>query len=172
MSEKVLFYVFGAIAVSSSILAISRRQPIFGVLYLFITGLTISLLFAIKNAFFLALIQMIVYVGAVLVLFVFVIAMINLRPHELIFGVLGRWRYVVFPIAIALAAIIGSTLFSETSLREQRFMYFTAKEVGGSLYKSLVFQFEYLSIILIVAIVVTIFVGSRFERKTKEESKR
>lgn len=163
MSEKILFYLAGALAVVFSILSISRKQPIFGVLYLFATGITVSLLFAIKNSFFLALIQLIVYVGAVLVLFVFVIAMMNLKVSDLIFGSVKRWRYVILFISIPILLILGSAAFSEISLRAQNFFHFTAKDVGVALYKDLFFQFEYLSVLLIIAIVVTIFVGSRFE---------
>ncbi|MCS7213739.1 MAG: NADH-quinone oxidoreductase subunit J [Candidatus Calescibacterium sp.] len=167
MIEKIVFYAAGLSAIVFSLLAISRRQPIFGVLYLFLTGLTISLLFAIKNSFFLALIQIIVYVGAVLVLFVFVIAMMNLKISELFFGAFRRWRYLVVIVSIPILLILGSAIFSQLSLREQKFTYFTAKDVGGALYKDLFFQFEYLSIFLIVAIVITVFVGSRFEKDEK-----
>ncbi len=171
MAEKILFYLAGGGAVVFSILSISRKQPIFGVLYLFATGITVSLLFAIKNAFFLALIQIVVYVGAVLVLFVFVIAMMNLKVSDLIFGAVKRWRYTIIFISIPILLILGSAAFSEISLRSQNFSYFPAKDVGIALYKDLFFQFEYLSVLLIIAIVVTIFVGSRFE-KTEERKGR
>lgn len=165
MVEVFVFYLVGAAVLITSVLAISRRQPIFGILYLFLTGLLVSVLFAMKKAFFLALLQIVIYVGAVLVLFVFVVAMMNLKPHEMLFGALGRWRYSVFALIIPIFAILGSVVYSEIVTREQKHLYFTAKEVGGYLYRNLLFHFEYLSILLVVAIVVAVFVGSRFERR-------
>jgi NADH-quinone oxidoreductase subunit J len=164
--EVLLFSLFSGAAVVFSLLAITRRQPIFGVLYLFVVGLSVAGLFALKKAFFLGLIQIIVYVGAVLVLFVFVIAMMNLKIEELRFGRFARWRiFVVLPVA-TLFLIIFSVIFSEIAiLKEQKFFFFPAKLVGEKLYKDLIFHFEYISVFLLIAIVVTIAIGMRFKEK-------
>lgn len=163
MIENVLFLFFASIALLSALLSISRRQPIFGVLFLFVLGLSVAVLFALENAYFLALIQVIVYVGAVLVLFVFVIAMMNLKGEELVFGRFSRWRALVLLPALIIGVIFSSSLLAEYSLYSQEFKFFPANSVGEKLYKDLVFQFEFLSIFLLVAIVVTIYVGRRFK---------
>ncbi len=163
-SETILFWIFSSISVLSALLSISRRQPVFGVLYLFVLGASVAALFALKNAFFLALIQIIVYVGAVLVLFVFVIAMMNLRTEELAFGRARRWRFFVFLPIIPLFVMFTVSLVDNDVLNESIFHYFPVKYVGQALYKDLLFQFEFLSIFLLVAIVVTVFVGMKVRR--------
>ncbi len=169
-AEKVLFFFFAFLTLASAVLAVSRRQPVFGVLFLFVLGLSVAALFALKNAYFLALIQIIVYVGAVLVLFVFVIAMMNLKGEELVFGKFAKWRLVVLLPALILAVVFSASLLAEPSLYSQKFVFFPAELVGEKLYKDLVFQFEFLSVFLLTAIVVTIYVGKRFG-KGKSEGK-
>lgn len=159
--ESILFFVFASASIISSVLAISRRQPIFGVMYLLVLGLSVAGLFAVKKAFFLSLIQIIIYVGAVLVLFVFVIAMMNLSKEELIFGKIRRSRFFfLIPLMLTFILIL-SVVISESAHNIQKFQFFTAKDVSLALYKDLIFHFEYLSVFLLSAIVITVFIGMR-----------
>lgn len=162
--ERVLFLGASAIAVLSSVLAITRKQPIFGVLYLFVLGLIVSFLFALKSAFFLALIQIIIYVGAVLVLFVFVISMMNLQPDE---RITLKDLMLAVP-SLIFAVIFISVLFSEASFYSTRFEFFPASSVAKSFYKDFFFQFEFVSVLLLAGIIVTIFVGMRIKEVRKE----
>src|SRR4029078_10196768 len=80
-SETLLFYVFGAVAILASLLVIAQRNPVYSVLLLFAWFGARSALYALLDAPFAAVIQIIVYAGAIMVLFLFVVMMLN-APHE------------------------------------------------------------------------------------------
>ena len=76
-----LFYVFGAVAVVASLLVIAQRNPIYSVLLLIVSFGALSGLYVLLDAPFVAVIQIIVYAGAIMVLFLFVVMLLN-APHE------------------------------------------------------------------------------------------
>src|SRR5215468_8312494 len=76
-----LFYLFGAVAVITSLLVISQRNPIYSVLLLIASFGALSGLYVMLEAPFVAVIQIIVYAGAIMVLFLFVVMLLN-APHE------------------------------------------------------------------------------------------
>jgi NADH-quinone oxidoreductase subunit J len=80
-SETLLFYAFGAIAVVTSLLVIAQRNPIHSVLLLIGSFGALSGLYVLLDAPFVAVIQIIVYAGAIMVLFLFVVMLLN-APHE------------------------------------------------------------------------------------------
>src|SRR5258707_10181388 len=76
-----LFYLFGAMAVAASLLVIAQRNPIYSVLLLILSFGALSGLYILLDAPFVAVIQIIVYAGAIMVLFLFVVMLLN-APHE------------------------------------------------------------------------------------------
>ncbi len=80
-SEAALFYVFGAVAVGASLLVIAQRNPVYSVLLLIAAFGALSGLYVLLEAPFAAVIQIIVYAGAIMVLFLFVVMLLN-APHE------------------------------------------------------------------------------------------
>jgi len=81
--EQILFVIFGAIAVLGAIMVVTRRHPMASALYLILTLFAVAALFVLRQAHFLAAIQVIVYAGAVVVLFIFVIMLINVPDRKL-----------------------------------------------------------------------------------------
>src|SRR5213594_4380572 len=81
MSEIALFYLFAAIAVLASLLVIAQRNPIYSVLLLIGSFGGLSGLYVLLEAPFVAVVQIIVYAGAIMVLFLFVVMLLN-APHE------------------------------------------------------------------------------------------
>ena len=81
MGSDVLFYVFGAVAVGASLVVIGQRNPIYSVLLLIVSFGALSGLYILLDAPFVAVIQIIVYAGAIMVLFLFVVMLLN-APHE------------------------------------------------------------------------------------------
>src|SRR5919112_2943084 len=79
-----VFIVIGTIAVASSILVVSMRNPVHSALFLLLTFLCVAVLFVIKSAEFVAAVQVLVYAGGIMVLFLFVVMLINYRhlPEE------------------------------------------------------------------------------------------
>src|SRR2546428_9990439 len=81
MTETLAFYVFGAVAVIASLLVIAQRNPIYSVLLLIGSFGALSGLYVLLDALFVAVTQIIVYAGAIMVLFLFVVMLLN-APHE------------------------------------------------------------------------------------------
>src|SRR5438552_14817271 len=81
MTEALAFYVFAAIAVAASMLVIAQRNPVYSVLLLIASFGALSGLYVLLEAPFVAAIQIIVYAGAIMVLFLFVVMLLN-APHE------------------------------------------------------------------------------------------
>jgi NADH-quinone oxidoreductase subunit J len=81
--EAVLFWIFAVVAVVSAILVITRRNPVSSVLWLVVVMFCLSGLFLLLHGFFLAAAQVIVYAGAIMVLFLFVIMLLNLTDEEM-----------------------------------------------------------------------------------------
>ena len=100
-----VFYVFAAWAVASALLCISRSNALSSALWLVSTMFALAAIFVILQAEFIAIIQVLVYAGAVMVLFLFVIMLLNLEvvPHDW-----RRWRGWV--IGIGLAGVLGALL--------------------------------------------------------------
>src|SRR5580704_10795189 len=76
-----LFYLFGAVAVGASLLVIAQRNPVYSVLLLILAFGALSGLYVLLDAPFVAVIQIVVYAGAIMVLFLFVVMLLN-APHE------------------------------------------------------------------------------------------
>src|SRR5437762_3748213 len=103
----VLFWSFAAIAVGSALLCITRRSPVASALWLVVTLFQIAALFVLLDAQFLAVLQILVYAGAIMVLFLFVIMLLNLgrATSSDIKGPTG------LAIATLLAGVMGLQLF-------------------------------------------------------------
>ena len=112
--EQFVFYVLAAVAIASSVMVISARNPVHSVLFLILAFFNAAGLFVLMGAEFLAMILVIVYVGAVAVLFLFVVMMLDINFAELRQGFL---RYLpvdpmgfiigisIFPLAIVAVAV-------------------------------------------------------------------
>ena len=83
MTLPQIFFAYFAVAITAlSLLVVTRRNPVHGVLWMLVLFVHIAMLYLFLNAEFLAAIQIIIYAGAILVLFIFVIMMLNLRAEE------------------------------------------------------------------------------------------
>ena len=105
--QTIAFYIFAAIAVSAGVMVISARNPVHSVLFLILAFFSSAGLFVLMGAEFLAMILVIVYVGAVAVLFLFVVMMLDINFVELRHGFL---QY------LPIGAVVGLILFAELVL--------------------------------------------------------
>src|SRR5918994_2510370 len=104
--QALSFYVFAAVAVVSGILVVANRNPVYSVLFLILAFVNAAGLFVLLGAEFLAMMLVIVYVGAVAVLFLFVVMMLDVNFAELRAGVARYWPFG-FGLALVLIAEIG-----------------------------------------------------------------
>src|SRR5437588_7521088 len=169
MLELILFYTFGAIAVFSAILVITRRNVIHSAAFLGATLFAVAGIFLTLHAEFLAGVQVIVYVGGILVLFVFVIMLIAVERsvHERQFN--RQWAIALVTSAILIVEIAYGLYRGRDSLILPAVVPPPAaaaaagnsEQVGTALYTTYLLPFEIASILLLVAIVGAVVLSKK-----------
>lgn len=169
MMELILFLVFGLVAVVSAIMVIVQRSPIYSALALIVTFFCMAGLFVLLHAEFVAAVQVIVYAGAIMVLFLFVIMLLDLRREEgrrfapgkaqVACGVAGAG--VLLLLLAALAGTGSITAQRGTITPETLGRLGNTQVIGSLLFTDYLFPFEVTSVILLIAIVGAIVLARR-----------
>lgn len=161
--EQSLFYVFAALAVASSLVMVLQRNPVTAAMNLVLAMFAVAALFVLLNAHFMAAIQLLVYAGAVMVLFVFVIMLLNLQEEEL------RWRKRNFLHVLSVALVIFSFLqirdlvdrTPAEALPKLDSAFGTTQAVGKLLFSDYLLPFELTSVLILAAIVGAVVLAKR-----------
>jgi len=168
MLELILFYTFGAIAVISGILVITRHNVVHSAAFLGATLFAVAGIFLTLHAEFVAGVQVIVYVGGILVLFVFVIMLIAVERsvHERQYN--KQWTIALITSAILIVEIAYGLYRGRDSLVLPAVVPPAAaaaggnsEQVGTALYTSYLLPFEIASILLLVAIVGAVVLAKK-----------
>ena len=169
MLELILFYTFGTIAVVSAILVITRHNVVHSAAFLGATLFAVAGIFLTLHAEFLAGVQVIVYVGGILVLFVFVIMLIAVERsvHERQYN--RQWTIALITAAILIVEIAYGLYRGRDSLIMPPIVAPPAaaaaagnsEQVGTALYTSYLLPFEIASILLLVAIVGAVVLAKK-----------
>ena len=168
MSLPQIFFIYFAVAMTTlSLLVVTRKNPVHSVLWMLVLFLHIAGLYLFLNAEFLAAVQIIVYAGAILVLFLFVIMLLNLRKEEAGEKFHGRW-----PVSAGIGAIL--LMFSVLVVRKisvlpplGEFSIEAVKAegsimtIGKVLYTRYLLPFEIASLILLVAIIGAVILAKK-----------
>jgi NADH-quinone oxidoreductase subunit J len=161
--ERVLFYLFGGVAVFASVWMVTRRNPLSSALSLVVAFLAIAALYAVLHAHLLFAIQLWVYAGAVMVLVLFVIMLLNLRQEETRPQPLGPGRFAVYSlvvVAVAWKALrILAAAQAEAPPVDASFGSIAA--VSQLLFTRYVLQFEIVSVLLLAVIVAVVVLVKR-----------
>lgn len=172
--EYIVFWFFAASLVFAATMVITVRNPVHAALFLVLAFFCSSGLWLLLEAEFLAIVLVLVYVGAVMVLFLFVVMMLDINTAPLREGFI---RYL--PVGIAVAAIIvlemglvvGSDFFDAfDELTPRPADYSNTRELGSVLYTFYVYPFEIASVILLVAIIAAISLTLRRRKETKYQN--
>lgn len=166
--EMFFFIILGLIAVVSALAVILQRNPVYSALALIVTLGSIAALFILLKAFFLAFVQVIVYAGAIMVLFIFVIMLLNLRKDE--FGPEKRKFQRLFALIfsvfflIELFIIVRYGVFVKPGEALSLPADFGSPQaLGRLLFTDYLLPFEIASILLLIAMVGAIFLARREE---------
>ena len=168
--ESVFFWVFAAVAVTGSLLVIGQRNPMYSVLLLITSFGALSGLYVLLDAPFIAAIQIIIYAGAIMVLFLFVVMLLNVPTedpptgyHARLLGGAGPRRFgavlslvLVVELAWALGSLAGSPFPSGEAARQV-----TVRDIGLRLFQDYGFAFEATSVLILVAMVGAIILARR-----------
>ncbi|HPF59523.1 MAG TPA: NADH-quinone oxidoreductase subunit J [Candidatus Competibacteraceae bacterium] len=172
--EKFLFYIFALILIFAAVRVITVRNPVHAALFLVLAFFTSAALWLLIEAEFLAITLVLVYVGAVMVLFLFVVMMLDLNVDPVREGFikyLPVGAAVALLIVIEMGLIVGSSYFSsdQYGLTAHAADYSNTKELGSVLYTFYVYPFEIASVILLVAIIAAISLTMRRREGVKSQ---
>jgi len=166
----ILFYVFGALAVVAALGVVALKNPMYGAISLLVTFLSVAVLFVLRQAEFLAVVQVLVYGGGIMVLFLFVIMLINLhRLGE------ARTYWAQSPAALVLALVLTAgfvylfvhVAFGPPYAHPEVFRSVAGSDLGNpqavawSLYRDYLLPFEIASLFLLVAMIGAVVLGRR-----------
>jgi NADH-quinone oxidoreductase subunit J len=170
MLDEVIFYFFAGLAVVSAALTVTRRNAVHSAIFLITALLATAGIFLQLGAEFLFIVQIILYVGGIMVLFVFVIMLVNLDValHQIQFA---RQKWVALVIALALAAQVGLMLWSSGKMPGQVWPGLTpaaasklspnSEVVAKSLFESYLLPFEIASVLLLVAMIGAVVMAKK-----------
>ena len=161
MLEFIVFFFFAAVAVVFALVVILHRNPVVSALCLVASLFALAVMYVLLDAPFLAALQVIVYAGAIMVLFLFVIMLLNL-PHVVepttrpIQQFLGYFSSAAF----AAAMVYYLSKYVVLTAAPSRFNS-SARALGERLFEAYIFPFEMVSILLLAAIVGALFLSGR-----------
>jgi NADH-quinone oxidoreductase subunit J len=162
-TTQLLFWFLSAVSVFSAIMVITRKNPVYSVLYLIITFFAISGHYILMNAQFLAIVNIIVYAGAIMVLFLFVLMLMNLNQES----EPKKNKYLLWSGAIAgglLMFVIIAALQTDEVERVNRITKGSIgliKNLGLALFRDYVVAFEISSILFLSAMVGAVVIGKK-----------
>ena len=164
--DKIIFAFFAVLAVASAILMVTRRNIVHSAVFLITTLLATAGIFLELQAEFLFVVQVILYVGGIMVLFVFVIMLVNLDVslHMLQFN---RQRFVAAALGLALGAQVFFALWvGGHSLRlptgaSMQLSPKNSEAIGDALFRHYMLPFEIASILLLVAMIGAVVMAKR-----------
>lgn len=153
-----LFYIFSATAVISSLIVVINRRPAYSVLALIVTMLALSALFVLLEAYFVAVIQILIYAGAILVLFLFVIMLLGIESADQPESKKTSLIVVIRPFIQTILVVLLFAEFGYAIFQTKQFLQISATVVGNVeaigvvLFTRYLLSFELVSGILLIGI--------------------
>ena len=177
MLIEALFYVFGAILIAAALVVISARNPVYSALALVLCFITSAAIWLLIEAEFLAVVLVLVYVGAVMVLFLFVVMMLDVNLAELRQG-FTRFAWLGWLTALAVIVEIVGVVWARGGLgidagrgaTPTAATYSNTLELGRVLYTRYAYPFELAAMLLLVAIVAAIALTMRRRPGLKQQN--
>ena len=176
MIQAIAFYLFATMVIASGVLTIMSRNPVHSVLWLILAFFNAAGLMVLLGAEFIAMLLVVVYVGAVAVLFLFVVMMLDVDMAELRAGFIKN-----FPLGIAIALILLAELVlgigalqagalelgTATGANAPNLANSNIENIGALLYSKYIFVFEAAGLILLVAMIGAIVLTHRDLKTTR-----
>ena len=179
LAHSLFFYFFSFIAVFSSVMVISSRNTVYSVFFLILVFVSISILFIMIGAEFLGMIMLIVYVGAVAVLFLFVVMMLNVteqksekKSSRTFFSNISAGSIVGIIIFLELLVVIGGWKYKKNfiNLSDINLSQDNTNALGNVLYTDYIHLFQLSGMILLVAMIGAITLTFKRRENIKKQS--
>ena len=171
--ETIVFYIFAALTVFAALRVITARNPVHAVMFLVLAFISSSGIWLLLEAEFLAITLVLVYVGAVMVLFLFVVMMLDInlvRLRE------GFWRWLPFGAMLAGLMVFqmvwvlgGIDSIGGIEAVKHAADYSNTKELGRLIYTDYVYPFELAAVLLLIAMVAAIALTLRRRKDSKSQ---
>jgi NADH-quinone oxidoreductase subunit J len=176
-SNLLMFYVFAAVAVVSTLMVIAQSNPIYSVLLLIVSFMALAGLYVLLDAPFVAVTQIIVYAGAIMVLFLFVVMLLNV-PHEHALDATAGMRestgarafgtLLAILMAIELIWALNQMRLPGGAISGvQREATWSVADIGRVLFRNYAFAFEATSILILIAMVGAVVLAARHQPDRK-----
>ncbi len=165
----VLFYIFGGVAIGSALAMVLARNPIYSAVFLIVTLIAVAGEFLLLSAPMLAAFQVLIYAGAIMVLYLFVLMLLNLgaRPD---WKWWKSWRtYVAFGLVGVLAVVMLASVGSEAPVAQVGYVGQDVKAVARLLFSDpmMLFIMQALAVLLLIAVIAAVYLARHF---TPEEA--
>jgi NADH-quinone oxidoreductase subunit J len=168
------FYLFGIIAIASALAFVTRKSPVSAALWLVTTMFSLAALYVLLDAHFIGVIQVLVYAGAIMVVFLFVIMLLNLGHPSDVADARGMgWKLAAALVGLALLAQVfaltrvhvpEALTLRENAIADQVAATGAIAPIAGPLFKDYLLAFEVTSVLLLAAVVGAVVLGKRKER--------
>lgn len=161
---QILFWFLSVVAIFSALMVITSKNPVYSVLWLIATFFSISGHYILLNAQFLAIVNIIVYAGAIMVLFLFVIMLMNLNretePQK------NRWLKMAGAVAGGCLLLVLVAALKDTDIKQQKALVNAGnigliKNLGKELFTTYVVPFEISSVLFLSAMVGAVVIGKK-----------
>jgi NADH-quinone oxidoreductase subunit J len=174
----IIFFILAMVAVLGAVMVVTRKNPLSSAIYLILVMCSIAGLFAFLGALFIAALQVIVYAGAIMVVVIFVIMLLNLRQDEFIYDRLMLQKYLGFAFAVLVmiqavfitgwamrgytdVSIPDATKMESVEGIESPERFLSAESVAETLFNKYAYPFEITSVLLLAAIVGAMVISKR-----------
>ena len=168
MINKLIFLYFATVILTSAILMITRRNPVHSVMFMLLLFFHIAGIFVLLNAEFLAAVQLLVYAGAILILYLFVVMLLNVDKESSSARANKFWPWMtVFGILIAgeIILLISRSSFPGETGQSMRLANSGVRALGEVLYQQYLVPFEIASVILLVGLVGAVMLAQKREKE-------
>ena len=165
------FYLFGVIALASALAFVTRKSPVAAALWLVNTMFCLAALYVMLDAQFIGAIQVLVYAGAIMVVFLFVIMLLNLGQGETVTDARGLgWKLTAGAVSVVMLAQIFALTRAKTPINLTLPQGFAARQVeqtgaiapvAGPLFNEYLLAFEVTSVLLLAAVVGAVILGKQ-----------
>lgn len=155
MGEGLFFYIFAALTVIGSVVVVTHKNPVASAIAMVLTFFFTAILFILLRAQFIAVIQVLVYAGAIIVLFLFTVMFLNIKEKSLQFDAGGIAKKITFlSVIIVVVGYFASKLSIDTvTVSETSESFGTVESVGNILFTNYLLPFELTSLLIISAII-------------------
>lgn len=169
--ETLIFFLFAALAVGSAVVVVVHKNPVYSTMSLVLTLFSVAVLFVLLGAPFLAAVQVLVYAGAIVVLFLFVIMLLNVQREEMIHTGQSaqRWAATLSAVVFAGFLILLFWRAGNPSLPALTEEMVDMKNLARQLFFAYLLPFEIIGLLLLVAVIGATVVARRMDTVASED---